>query len=106
MRVLRRATYAMVVFVCDGAEVASWPLAGRGSPDLAVVDQLARAQLVARHLGGSLRLRGACGELLELLELTGVGEVVGALPVEVRGEPEGREQAVVDEVVVPDDPAV
>ncbi len=70
----------MVVVVRGDAEVASWPLAGWGRPDLSVVDELARWQLTARRLGCSIRLRGACVELLELLELVGLGDVVSAVP--------------------------
>ena len=87
----------MVVLVRDDAEVASWPLAACGRLDLAVVDELARLQLTARRLGLSIRLRDACVELTELLDLVG-------LRVEVGGEPERREQVGVEEVVVADDP--
>ncbi len=90
----------------DG-EVASWPLAGWDCPDLAVVDELARLQLAARRLDCSIRLRGACVELLGLLDLVGLGEVVSgsaSLCREVGGEAEGGEQPGVEEVVMPDDP--
>jgi hypothetical protein len=56
--------------------VTSWPLAGSLSPDLAVADELARWQLVARRLGYEIRLRDATPELLELLDLVGLREVV------------------------------
>ena len=45
-------------------------------PDAATVDALARLQLTARQLGSRIRLRRACGELLELLELMGLSEVL------------------------------
>ena len=64
-------------------------------------------QLAARRLGWSIRLRGAPGELWELLDLTGLAQVVrpaGVLVVEVGGEAEDGEEAGVDEVVMPDDP--
>ena len=86
-----------MVLARGATELASWPLPGCGRRDLSVVDELARLQLAARRLGCSIRVRDACAELLELLELAG-------LRVEVGGEPEGSEQAGVDEVVVPDDP--
>jgi ABC-type transporter Mla MlaB component len=58
------------------ADVASWPLP-RGAPiDMAVVDQLARLQLEARRIGCTIRLRNACPRLLELLELSGLDDVV------------------------------
>jgi hypothetical protein len=44
------------------------------SPDLVTVDLLARMQLTARRLGFSLRIRGASDQLLQLLELTGLGD--------------------------------
>ena len=95
----------MLVLVRGDAELAGWPLAQWDRPDLAVVDQLARWQLAARRLGCSIRLRGACAELVELLELAGLGELVsGGLRLETRGQAEGGEQRGVEEVVMPDDP--
>jgi hypothetical protein len=96
-----------VVLVRGDAEVASWPLARTGRIDLAVVEALARLQLSARRLGCSIRVRDACASLLELLALAGLGDVVPCVPalgVQAGGQPEGGEQAGVDEVVVPDDP--
>jgi hypothetical protein len=94
---------ATVVLVCGDAEVASWPLVGWDRPDLAVVDKLARWQLVARRRGCSIQLRDACVELLELLDLLGLGDAAGLCFQPVR-QVEGGEQAGVEEVVVPDDP--
>ncbi|MGH3799176.1 MAG: hypothetical protein ACRDTD_03410 [Pseudonocardiaceae bacterium] len=96
-----------MVLVRGDAEVASWPLAGWDRPGLAVVDELARWQLVARRLGCSIRLRGTCVELWELLDLLGLGEVVSGvagLCREAGGQAEGGEQVGVEEVVMPDDP--
>jgi ABC-type transporter Mla MlaB component len=45
-------------------------------PDLVTIDGLARLQLTARRLGYRVELRGACGELEELLVLTGLGDVL------------------------------
>jgi hypothetical protein len=89
------------------AELASWPLAEGGRPDLSVVDELARLQLAARRLGCSIRLRNACGHLWDLLDLAGLAHVVtriGGLVVEVAGEPEGAEELGVEEGVEPGDP--
>ena len=84
-------------------EVAAWPLVGVGDADVDVVDALARAQLAAKRLGCSIRLRDACPELLDLLNLCGLAvELCGA--VEVGGEAEGGEEVGVEEVVVTDDP--
>lgn len=57
------------VVVCDVSEVAD--------PDCVTVDALARMQLMAKRLGGSLRLSGASDELHELLAMAGLCEVVG-----------------------------
>ena len=75
--VVRRTVYAMVVLARDEVEVASWPLAGWGRPDLGVVGRLARLQLTACRVGCSVRLRDPCVELVELLDLLGLGEVAG-----------------------------
>ena len=45
-------------------------------PDVVTVDGLARLQLTARRLGYRVELRRACGELEELLVLTGLGNVL------------------------------
>jgi ABC-type transporter Mla MlaB component len=45
-------------------------------PDAVTVDFLARLQLTARRLGRRVQLLDACGELQDLLELTGLSEVV------------------------------
>jgi hypothetical protein len=105
---VRRAdSGALVVLVCGDVEVASWPLAGLDRADLAVVNELARLQLAARRLGCSIRLRAACTELCELLDLVGLGELgpdTAALGRQSSGEAEGSEQLGVEDVVMPDDP--
>jgi hypothetical protein len=45
-------------------------------PDLRVVDELARLQLTARRLGSSICLLHARGKLVELLEFTGLLDVL------------------------------
>ncbi|MGA9312697.1 MAG: hypothetical protein WBV74_20370 [Pseudonocardiaceae bacterium] len=105
---MRRAdSRALVVLVCGDVEVASWPLAGLDRLDLAVVNELARLQLAARRLGCEIRLRAACTELCELLNLVGLGELgsdTAGLCRQLSGEAEGGEQIGVEEVVMPDDP--
>jgi hypothetical protein len=64
-----------VVLRRGDVDVASWPLPRR-RPDMSVVDQLARLQLEARRLGCSIRLRHACPELVELIEFSGLEDVV------------------------------
>ncbi|MEU3186993.1 STAS domain-containing protein [Streptomyces sp. NPDC006923] len=56
-----------------GAEVIC-DVGGLVRPDLTAVDALARLQLTA---GGRMRLRGAGAELGLLLEVVGLGEVLG-----------------------------
>ena len=75
----------LIVLVRDGEELTSWPLLVRDPVDLGLVDELARMQLAARRLGCAIELRGACPELLDLLDLVG-------LRVEVGGKPEDLEE--------------
>jgi hypothetical protein len=84
-------------------EVVICPPDGRGCPDLALMDALARLQLAARRLGWSIRLRNPTEELCLLLDLVGL---VGVLPLETGGETEGGEQLGIEEVVQPRDPPV
>ncbi|HEX6405384.1 MAG TPA: hypothetical protein VF003_19845 [Pseudonocardiaceae bacterium] len=98
---------AVLVLVRGDVELAGWPLAQWDRADLVVVEQLARWQLAARRLRCSIRLRGACPELVELLDLAGLGELVSPSPglrFQTRGQAEGGEQRGVEEVVMPDDP--
>jgi len=93
----------MVVLLRGEAELASWPLVW-DRPDLDVADELARLQLAARRVGCWIALRDAGVELLELLDLVGLSDVVNSVALrEVGGEVKCREEAGVDEVVVPDD---
>jgi hypothetical protein len=98
---VRRDTDGTVVLVRGDAEVASWPCAGRGRPDLSTIDALARLQLLARRLGFSIVVRDASPALAELVELSGLA---GVLPLEVSGQAEFGEQVGVEEVVHPGDP--
>jgi ABC-type transporter Mla MlaB component len=58
------------------AEVVTCDVRDLSNPDLATIDGLARLQLTARRLGGSIRLCNARRELVELLELAGLQEAV------------------------------
>lgn len=113
-----------VVLVLDGdVEVVLWRMDGMPDPDLWVVDALARLQLAARQVGGSIRLRNPCDRLRALLDLVGLSEVFPdvvtdrsgawgheapgarpALSLEAGGQPEGGEQLGVEEVVDRRDP--
>lgn len=60
----------------SGATDAVCDVAALGRPTAVTVDALARLHLVARRHGCRMRLRGACPELLLLLNLTGLTEVL------------------------------
>jgi anti-anti-sigma regulatory factor len=71
--------------------------------DIATVGALARAALNARRKGERLRIVGASDALQELIELTGLGEVLlgrGGREAEQREQPRR-----VEECREPDDPA-
>jgi hypothetical protein len=54
------------------------PLAGDGPPDLAVVEALARYQLMIRRAGGRMWLQDLSPDLAELLDLVGLrGQMTG-----------------------------
>jgi ABC-type transporter Mla MlaB component len=58
------------------------------APDAVAVDALARLALVAQRSGCSVRLRGACDELHELIAFMGLDDVLrGESPVESRAPP-------------------
>ena len=61
------------------------------APDAVVVDALARLQLTARSYGAEVRVRDACAHLVELIELSGLSQVIRSCEgsdVEARREPE------------------
>lgn len=64
------------MLVRRGSEVTSWPLESGGRPDLAVADELARWQLMARRHGCSIQVRDAWEELLRLLDLIGLTAIL------------------------------
>jgi ABC-type transporter Mla MlaB component len=96
---------------CDAGPVVC-DVGALAEPDAITIDALARLQLTARRLGRRVELRRSCEELEDLLELTGLREVltggaVVASAVEAWGEPEQREQALgVEEEADPRDPTV
>jgi ABC-type transporter Mla MlaB component len=71
------------------------------APDLGSVAALTRLQLAARRYGRSIRLRNASQALRDLIELVGLADV---LLLEAEGQPKGREELGVEEVVQPGDP--
>jgi STAS domain len=87
-------TPSRATIVCDVRDAAA---------SLRTLAALARLQLAARRVGGEIRLRRASPELRELLDVTGLGEV---LRLEARREPEEREEPLgVEEERQLDDPA-
>jgi len=62
-----------------------WILEGPGRPDLGAVEMIARLALLAQRMGVTISVVDVSGELVDLLRLA-------ALPIEVEGQPEGREQ--------------
>jgi len=86
----------MVVTASDGTRLVI-PLAGDGPPDLAVIEALARFQLMARRAGDRVWLEDVSPALGHLLDLAGLrGQVIG--------QAEHREQALgVQEEVQADD---
>jgi len=69
----------MAVEAADGTRVEVL-LAGDGPPDLAVVEALARFQLMARRVGYRVWLEDVSAALGDLLDLTGLREAVTSQP--------------------------
>jgi hypothetical protein len=88
----------LVVVAEDGTELRVGEIAR--APDLGCVDRIAKLQLAARRCGMRLVVRDPHPNLAGLLELCGLSGLVGLEPL---GQPEGREQLGVDEVVQPGD---
>jgi len=86
----------IVVLLSDGTAVTVWSFAGPGRPDLRAVDALARWQLAARRRHGTIVVRDPCEELRELLDFSGLGQVLG--------QTEGGEDSGVEEGMEPGDP--
>ena len=80
----------VVIVRADGTCDVTW-LIGDEAPDLAVVESLARLQLVCRRAGGRIYLEEVAARLDELLDLTGLGREVG-WQAESGEEPLGLEE--------------
>jgi ABC-type transporter Mla MlaB component len=78
-------------------------------PDAETVEALARLQLTALRMGRRVRLRAACGDLLDLLALVGLEDAIPCAELselEPRRQAEEREQALgVEEEADPGDRA-
>lgn len=84
----------------EGTEVIVGRIDAR-RPDLALVEALARLQLLARRRGWRLCVRDVPEELHGLAELVGLADGLGLEPGR---EPERGEQLEIEEVVQADDP--
>lgn len=58
-----------------GAVVDRWSIRGSGSPDLEVVDRLARLRLEATRQGLDVGLTNVCPDLADLLTLVGLNRL-------------------------------
>lgn len=81
------SSWARVVLVAADDTQWEMTLVGEGSPDLSVIDRLARLQFAVRRHGGRMRLQDVSPVLSGLLDLAG-------LLGEVGGEAECREDSV------------
>jgi len=61
---------------------------GMPDPDVWVVDALARLQLAAQQVGGSIRLRNPCERLRALLDFVGLSDVFPDVVIEVADPPD------------------
>lgn len=107
--VRRLCDHVRVLLLHGDAQVVTCDLGSLGTPDLGIVDTLARLQLTARRAGGRIRVRRATAEVQRLLALVGLAELVPACAglgaAGVGGQPEAGEHRRVEEVVDVADPA-
>ena len=80
-------SWARVVLAWEDDHAVVMTLAGEDTPDLSVVDDLARLQLAVRRAGGRMCLEDVAPALSRLLDLAGLLREVG-------GEAEGREDSL------------
>lgn len=73
-----RTVATVLVTAHGGATVASWPLTVDRPPCLRTVDEVARLELAARHLGCAIRLRDVDVDLRDLLGLVGLDVLLDA----------------------------
>jgi hypothetical protein len=72
--------WARMVVACPDGTHRELLLAGEGPPDLAVVEIVARCQLLARRAGGRIWLEEMSPALAELLDLAGLLDQMGPPP--------------------------
>ncbi|MEE4490799.1 STAS domain-containing protein [Streptomyces sp. BE230] len=67
------------ILAASRADVVDCDVGGIGQPDLTTVEAIARLSVVARRAGGRrLRLRGMTPDLQLLIDLVGLGELIGS----------------------------
>lgn len=91
-----------------GVDVITYDVGSVVEPDVMAIEALARLQLTARRIGGSIQVRHASGELRDLFEMVGLCGVVPVCdgsPLGSCGQVEEEEEAGVDEGVDRGDPA-
>ena len=69
---------AVVVVHRDGREVTRWGVPLDARPDLEVIDELARVAVAARRGDDDVTVHVFCPRLASLIDLTGLGGVIGA----------------------------
>jgi hypothetical protein len=77
----------VIWLVCGDVVVTRWALPNQKRRDLALIDELAHLQLMGRRLGCHLRLQHVDPQLAELLNLTGLADIVVAERSELAGRP-------------------
>ena len=61
---------------CSGTTIATWTVGGAGTPDLDVVDRIARLQLDTKGRGQTLELSEVCPDLVALITFAGLADVL------------------------------
>lgn len=82
-----RLSEGVARIVAAGVDVVVCDVADLVRPDLLAIDAVARMQLAARRLGGSIRLLHAAPALAALLGLAGLTEVVLPWPDDDGADP-------------------
>jgi hypothetical protein len=59
-----------------GATIATWTVGGAGTPDLGVLDRIARLRLDAKGRGQTLVLSEVCPDLVSLIRFAGLADVL------------------------------
>jgi hypothetical protein len=66
----------IVIADCAGTTIATWTMTGSGTPDLSVVDRIARLRLDAKGRGQRLVLSEVSPDLAALIRFVGLADVL------------------------------